>query len=1180
MRHYRFCNTKPGMYAIDVEPISPRLRNNKEVHLDYLKHFKESVATLYEIVEEAKVERPLDRSVAPACLYTKHSQKLLEYVVQIVLWYLDSGCSNHMTEDRSRLRNFMKKFIRTVRFRNDHFGAIMGYGDYAIGDNVISKYMTRSFISDAWKNKFRARTKYGSCSTLCTPTNKDLEILFQPMFDEYLEPPCVDRPVSLAPAVPVPVNSAGTPSSTTIDHDTPSPSRSPSSSALQSPCLHQGIAAKSTRMDENSFAPIDNDPFLNIFATKPTSVASSSTDARPSDTCVSSEEGSVWFKAGSSGMKFRMDSRDPVDTLMVDRLKLDEDPLGILVDQTQFRSMVGSLMYLTASRPDLVFVVCMCARYQASPTKKKLEALKRVFCAIALCCNNVQYSRSKHIDIRHHFIQEQVEKGVVELFFVTTDYQLTDIFTKALPMERFEFLLLQLDTMADMNILANDAPAEQALAIAPPTRMDDQILPSNIDYVERIWEEFVQSIQTFLTDRKNFATASRGKKKTTHLLILSIRYVGKDGMEIFGMPIPNALLTDEIKGAPYYGKYQEHVAKYQQYLDAVHGKAKKEKQQSLQKLPRLLNPSAEDVSIEEPTYNEEEENLQRDLELSLKEQAERTQGPSHPVVIKEPDYGKIQSLLDVQGKGKEKKRTPMPTEASRPVESPSLNAKLALTDSEKEYDDEVAKINTRDQDEGQAGPNPKSQPQSSHVVHARPNLKPMDLEATDALPLQNPEQLDEEFTTTAYPNIQENLKLPSKDPVIPKEPVSSTGTLSSLQNLEKELNFTDQFFVEKQHEEEPGKTNVESEYNLALEERLDKHRSRLYKLENLNIPHQVSKAVDKIVTDVVDWAMQAPIRAHFSDLPVVDMKEILQQRMLKDKSYEAHEDHKKLYDALEKSLERDYSDQLLSDLEEARKKKRKRRDIPRTTFGSPPPQPPPLPPPAGASDASNLEYLRYGTKGSSPTLLISKIKDASYPDFGLELLVPEQMWIDDVCTYDISAKYGISHWWFNRQKIYIERHASLADFQEHTIAKKDFKNLNPSDFEDLNLLLLQGHLDHLPGYEFKHDYTIIESPRAVVFPVNNNERKIMRFNKIYKFSDGTLRQILEALAYRVKEFKIKQLNPGMNTRFWTQKDMTRSKEFIAAIKRRLKTRRIYQNLECFVGERVRDIDYRLLQITK
>ncbi|GKE87956.1 hypothetical protein Tco_1565431, partial [Tanacetum coccineum] len=147
---------------------------------------------------------------------------------------------------------------------------------------------------------------------------------------------------------------------------------------------------------------------------------------------------------------------------------------------------------------------------------------------------------------------------------------------------------------------------------------------------------------------------------------------------------------------------------------------------------------------------------------------------------------------------------------------------------------------------------------------------------------------------------------------------------------------------------------------------------------------------------------------------------------------------------------------------------------------------------------------------------------------------------------------------------------------------------------ELNLLLLQGYLNHLSSlhkrmlstvvklwtrYEFKHDYTIIESPRAIIFPVNNNERKIMWFNEIYKFSDGTLTRILETLDYRVKEFKINRLNPGMNTRFWTKKDLTRSKEFITAIERRLKTRRIYRNLEYFVGGRVRDIDYRLLQRT-
>ncbi|GJU22072.1 hypothetical protein Tco_1155414 [Tanacetum coccineum] len=183
----------PGKYAIDVQPIPPRNRNNKEVHLAYLKHLKESVKTIRKIVEEAKVERPLDKSLASAfltqntlrnlnsCTDASGSQprsntkknrilpannvnmkKVEDYprtiksslkttnridssisskrtVVQIFLWYLDSGCSKHMTVDRSRLMNFVKKFIGTVRFGNDHFGAIKSYGDYVIGDSVISK---------------------------------------------------------------------------------------------------------------------------------------------------------------------------------------------------------------------------------------------------------------------------------------------------------------------------------------------------------------------------------------------------------------------------------------------------------------------------------------------------------------------------------------------------------------------------------------------------------------------------------------------------------------------------------------------------------------------------------------------------------------------------------------------------------------------------------------------------------------------------------------------------------------------------------------------------------------------------------------------------------------------------------------------------------------------------------
>ncbi|GJS28687.1 hypothetical protein Tco_0489307 [Tanacetum coccineum] len=149
--------------------------------------------------------------------------------------------------------------------------------------------------------------------------------------------------------------------------------------------------------------------------------------------------------------------------------------------------------------------------------------------------------------------------------------------------------------------------------------------------------------------------------------------------------------------------------------------------------------------------------------------------------------------------------------------------------------------------------------------------------------------------------------------------------------------------------------------NLAMEERMDKHGSRLYKLENLDIPHQVSKAVDEIVTDAVDWAIQAPLRDRFRDLPEADMKEILHHRMWESNSYKAHEDHKKLYEALEKSMDRDQTDQLLTDLAEARRKKKRRHDSPKTPPGSPPHQPPPPPPPAGPSGTSGSS----GASGSS-----------------------------------------------------------------------------------------------------------------------------------------------------------------------------------------------------------------------
>nr|GFB45292.1 ribonuclease H [Tanacetum cinerariifolium] len=81
--------------------------------------------------------------------------------------------------------------------------------------------------------------------------------------------------------------------------------------------------------------------------------------------------------------------------------------------------------------------------------------------AIAISCNPVYYSRTKHIDVRYHFIKKKVKKGIVELFFVGTEYQLADLFIKALPEERFKYLVRRLDmrclTPAELEALANES---------------------------------------------------------------------------------------------------------------------------------------------------------------------------------------------------------------------------------------------------------------------------------------------------------------------------------------------------------------------------------------------------------------------------------------------------------------------------------------------------------------------------------------------------------------------------------------------------------------------------------------------------------------------------------------------------------------------------------------------------
>nr|GFA09468.1 hypothetical protein [Tanacetum cinerariifolium] len=162
------------------------------------------------------------------------------------------------------------------------------------------------------------------------PSRTDWYLLFQPMFDELLNlPPSVDLPTPkvIAPiaevVAPEPAALTSSPSSTTIDQDAPSP--------------------KVYVSQLDGF--VDKDNPNHVYK----------------------------LKKALYGLKQDPRPCDPMDTPMVEKSNLDEDAQGKAVDLTHYRRMVGTLMYLTASRPDLTFAVCMYARYQAKPTENHLH---------------------------------------------------------------------------------------------------------------------------------------------------------------------------------------------------------------------------------------------------------------------------------------------------------------------------------------------------------------------------------------------------------------------------------------------------------------------------------------------------------------------------------------------------------------------------------------------------------------------------------------------------------------------------------------------------------------------------------------------------------------------------------------------------------------------------------------
>nr|GEW02306.1 hypothetical protein [Tanacetum cinerariifolium] len=326
-------------------------------------------------------------------------------------------------------------------------------------------------------------------------------------------------------------------------------------------------------------------------------------------------------------------------------------------------------------------------------------------------------------------------------------------------------------------------------------------------------------------------------------------------------------------------------------------------------LKSVAESVAEDAPAKEPRVAAEYADMQKALEESLKSVFDVPRGPLPPVVIREPESGKYQPLLEEPGKGKAKvteehvahdllslkkpkkkihvdqyifhRHTSTPTGSSEHDET--SYAKLGQSNSEEESKKVVPRTDVGGQGEGQAGPDPGTQAEG----HSGPYVGAQDEGQAGSNPDEQSEGQagpDPGFTAMAYPKVQENLKLTIEKQVLLEEPASSSGTLSSLQHLSKDISFGDLFFSDKPSKADNDKATVETKQfkataietttktmtlppppyqqqstaeammmkridelehimanliqeNKGLEERLEKHGACLYTLEQLDIPH-------------------------------------------------------------------------------------------------------------------------------------------------------------------------------------------------------------------------------------------------------------------------------------------------------------------------------------------------------
>nr|GEX49780.1 copia protein [Tanacetum cinerariifolium] len=293
-----------------------------------------------------------------------------------------------------------------------------------------------------------------SSTPFVSPSRNDWDLLFQSLFDELLTPPpSVDPPapevIALIAKVvtPEPAESTGSPSSTTVDKDAPSPSKSQTTPETQPPVIPNDVEEDNHDIEvahmgndsffacgyrqeeginfEESFAPVARLKAIRIFL------------------AYAAHMNMVAYQMDVKTAFLNGNLREEVYVSQPDRFVDPDNPNHLyklkkaLYGLKQAPARVAEYITLSGYCAQILWMRSQLTDYGLGFNKILMYCDNKS--AIPLSCNNVQHSRSKYIDIRYHFIKEHVENGVIELYFVNTEYQLADIFTKALGKERISF---------------------------------------------------------------------------------------------------------------------------------------------------------------------------------------------------------------------------------------------------------------------------------------------------------------------------------------------------------------------------------------------------------------------------------------------------------------------------------------------------------------------------------------------------------------------------------------------------------------------------------------------------------------------------------------------------------------------------------------------------------------------